>query len=249
MKLPFIAPRNFRIVAHRGASGYAPENTAVAFRLATQMGATEIELDVQLASDEEIVVCHEPTLEKYGYQGLAVSELTWPELSQLDMGSWFSPFLFNQEKMMKLSDLFDEYQTSINYHIEVKGDSERLRSAICKIVEDYGLQSRVILTSFSYDTLTRLRYFDPSIKLGWLVHGIDSTVIANASNGGLFQICARADLVSKELVAEAQTSVSEVRAWGITGTREQVLSLIEKVLETNCDGVTINWPDWIRHGI
>ncbi|MGH6622063.1 MAG: glycerophosphodiester phosphodiesterase, partial [Alphaproteobacteria bacterium] len=63
---PIRVPRGFRIIAHRGASGYAPENTMAAFRLAERMGAREIEFDLQLTKDGHMVVVHDTVLDRYG---------------------------------------------------------------------------------------------------------------------------------------------------------------------------------------
>ena len=89
--LPLRVPPNFRIIAHRGASAYAPENTLAAFLLAERMGATEIELDVQFSRDRQLAIVHDETFDRYGYPGLRSADLTLPELVSLDMGSWFSP--------------------------------------------------------------------------------------------------------------------------------------------------------------
>ena len=62
MTLPMPVPADFRIIAHRGASAYAPENTRAAFDLALQMGVTEVELDAQLTTDGVVALCHDETL-------------------------------------------------------------------------------------------------------------------------------------------------------------------------------------------
>ena len=65
--LPILALPDFRIIAHRGASAYSPENTLPAFELAARMGANEVELDAQLTSDGQVVLCHDTKLERYGH--------------------------------------------------------------------------------------------------------------------------------------------------------------------------------------
>lgn len=116
MHLPITVKRPFRIISHRGASAYAPENTWAAFQLALKMGVIEIELDVQLSSDGEVVICHDLSLERYGHQGY-VEAMSWPELSKLDTGSWFSPFLFHGEKPLRLHDLFKKIRIrNTNHH-------------------------------------------------------------------------------------------------------------------------------------
>ena len=87
MKLPITVPQTFRIIAHRGASAYAPENTLSAFKLAVQMGITEIELDTQLSSDGKVVICHDTTFERFGYGPKVVENMFWKELAVLDVGN------------------------------------------------------------------------------------------------------------------------------------------------------------------
>ena len=246
MQLPIAVKRPFRIIAHRGASAYAPENTRAAFQLAINMGVKEIELDVQLSSDGEVVICHDLSLERYGHQGY-VEDMSWPELSQLDMGSWFSPFLFHGEKLLRLQDLFKEYGAEITYHIELKGTSDQLPGQVCRVINDFKLSSHVIMTSFSYEALKLVSIIAPSLRLGWLVQNIDDNVLSKAKTLQLFQICPRADLLTEEAVLHAHSVVSEVRAWGINGRREEVLALIQKTINTGCDGATVDWPDWISH--
>ncbi len=246
MKLPFIVSPQYRIIAHRGASAYAPENTLASFKLAVDMGVTEIELDVQLSLDREIVICHDLSLERYGYPRI-VEKMNWPELSALDMGSWFSPFLFANEKLLRLQDLFKLYDSDITYHIEIKGKAEKLLEQVCRMITRFNLRDSVIITSYSFERLKQLKSMAFAIRSGWLVPRIDQEVVAKSGGLGLFQICPRAGSVTEQVVQAAHTVVPEVRAWGINGSREEVIALIQKTIDANCDGTTINWPDWIVH--
>ncbi|MGZ8928226.1 MAG: glycerophosphodiester phosphodiesterase [Methylobacter sp.] len=246
MQLPVTVKRPFSTIAHRGASAYAPENTWAAFQLAIDMGVKDIELDVQLSSDGEVVICHDLSLERYGHQGY-VEDMSWPKLSQLDVGSWFSPFLFHGEKPLRLPDLFKEYGSEITYHIELKGTSDKLSGQVCRVINDFNLSGHVIITSFSYETLKVVRDMAPYLRLGWLVQNIDEDVLSKAKALELFQICPRADLLTEKDVRLAHSVVPEVTAWGINGRREDVLALIHKTINAGCDGTTVDWPDWISH--
>ena len=77
------------VIAHRGASAVAPENTLAAFETATAMGADGIELDCQLSKDGHLVVIHDPTLERTTGRSGLVKDFTLAELKQLDAGAWF----------------------------------------------------------------------------------------------------------------------------------------------------------------
>ncbi len=247
VKLPFETPADFRIIAHRGASAYAPENTFAAFDLALEMGVREIEMDAQLSADGVVVLCHDATLEKYGHGRQLVEQTPWEQLAQLDMGSWFSPFLFPDERMPTLRALFKRYSATFTYHIEIKGDAPGLPCAIHRDVEAFGLRDHCLFTSFSYEKLARMKAIAPHARLGWLVESIDDEVLEHAERLGLFQLCPAARPLTREAVQAARTVTHEVRAWGINGSRSEVLALIQHTIRTGCDGMTIDWPDWISH--
>ena len=75
MNIPIWVPEAFRVIAHRGSSAYAPENTLPAFKLAREMGVGEVELDVQLAIDGVVVLCHDLVLTRYGHGDVVVEEM------------------------------------------------------------------------------------------------------------------------------------------------------------------------------
>lgn len=250
--LPIAVPSGFRIIAHRGASAYAPENTHAAFALAQRMGIKEVELDTQLTVDGEIALCHDTTLERYGHGPRVVEQMTWAELASLDMGSFFSPFLYGGERMITLDDLFATYGASFTYHVEIKGKAAGLPAAVLASIQRYQLRHRCIITSFSYDALVATRELDADLRLGWLVQKVDPGTIAQANALRLFQLCPVAKSISAVQVAQARTVVREVRAWGLQGETlrhhdSELRALINLVVECGCDGMTINWPDWVRN--
>jgi glycerophosphoryl diester phosphodiesterase len=245
MTLPLIVPKSFRIIAHRGASAYAPENSFSAFDLALRIGATEIEVDTQLSTDGQVVLCHDKTLDRYGHGNRIVEKMSWAELATLDMGSWFSPFFFKGEKMITLDQLFSRYPGEITFHVEIKGQAEALPETVYRLINEQGLPSRCIVTSFSYESLVAIRTLDARLRLGWLIDKIDPFVLVKAKDIAAFQICPRADEINPEAVARAHEIVPEVRAWGLTGTTAQVVKLMRTVIDSGSDGMTINWPDWL----
>ena len=243
-QLPVTVPSGFRIIAHRGASAYAPENTMAAFRLAQKMGASEIEFDLQFSKDRHIVVCHDRTLDRYGYPGQMVADLTWDELSRLDMGSWFSPFLYGGEGMVAFEDLLSEFTTRFTYHAEIKEPAPGLTAAILNTLAKHGVERRTIVTSFHFDTAMEVKEMAPELLVGWLVRagGFDAESIGKAAAAGFHQLCPPASELTTERVQEAHDRIAEVRAHSVKGLADMV-----RVIETGCDGMTINWPDWLIH--
>lgn len=253
MFLPVRVPPNFRIIAHRGASAYAPENTLPAFELALRMARPQVELDAQLSTDGRIVLCHDTTLARYGYAeefgDQPVESLDWQTLSRLDMGAWFSPYYYAQTPMITLDSLFDIFGPRLFYHLEIKGKAPELPRAVHAAIQQRGLEDACIITSFSYDALTAMRNLDEDIRMGWLIREIDAESVEKAAALGLYQLCPLAATVTAEQVEQARTVVPEVRAWGLMGDDPhnlagQVSTLIRRVVEAGCDGMTINWPDW-----
>lgn len=252
--LPISVPPAFRIIAHRGASAYVPENTLAAFQLAQAMGVTEIETDVQLTTDGVVVLCHDRTLTRYGHGGQVVEELPWESLAALDMGSWFSPHQHHDKRMMTLDNLLTAFGDKLTYHIELKGHAAapQLAAATHRLITNHRLQDACFITSFAYDSLAAMHTVDPTYRLGWLVQTIDEEILEKARALHLFQLCPKAEQVTKAMVEQARSVVTEVRAWGLLGETvarqaAEVQALIQRVLTAGCDGMTINWPDWVRH--
>jgi glycerophosphoryl diester phosphodiesterase len=253
--IPIPVAPTFRIIAHRGASAYVPENTLAAFQLAYDMGVSEVETDVQLTTDGVVVLCHDRTLARYGHGAQVVEAMAWEPLAALDMGSWFSPHLHHDKRLLTLDQLFVAFGDKLTYHIELKGMATppQLAAATHHLITQHGLSECCIITSFAYDSLIAMHQVDPTLRLGWLVQTIDDDILDQARALQLFQICPRADQVTKAWVERARAVVTEVRAWGLGGTTvaneaSEVQALIRQVIASGCDGMTINWPDWVRRG-
>jgi glycerophosphoryl diester phosphodiesterase len=231
-------------MAHRGASGYAPENTLAAFRLAERMGATEIELDVQFTQDRQLVICHDENLARYGYPDLRVEELNMKELLALDMGSWFSPYLYAGERMLAFDTLLKVFHDHFIYHVEMKNPVKGMPKAVLETLSNRRLQDQAVITSFHFEPLTLVRNLAPNMRLGWLIPPgqFRRTNMERAATAKFFQICPPAKSVNKEAVTTAHRYVPEVRAHSVKGLAEMI-----QVIEAGCDGLTINWPDWLIH--
>ncbi|UXR78846.1 MULTISPECIES: glycerophosphodiester phosphodiesterase [unclassified Staphylococcus] len=169
-------------IGHRGASGYAPEHTFSAYdKSLHEMGADYLEIDLQVTKDGHLVAMHDETVDRTTNGSGRVSEYTLNELKQLDAGSWFNtahPNLQNQnyvgQKVPTLDEIFSRYGTQTNYYIETKspdvypGMEEKLLSAL----KDHGLdkknhlsKGKVIIQSFSQESLLKLHHLNPNIPL------------------------------------------------------------------------------------
>jgi glycerophosphoryl diester phosphodiesterase len=159
------------VIGHRGASRYAPENTLAAFRLAAEMGADAIELDVQLTVDGQIVVLHDRTLDRTTNGTGLVSTRNWAELKHLDAGSHFDQN-FAEEKIPLLAKVLSEFGEQLLINIEIKNldrPFSRLPGRVVQLVADLNLQHRVLLSSFNPIALRKARALSKEIPLGLLI--------------------------------------------------------------------------------
>ena len=138
------------IFAHRGASAYAPENTLAAFNLAFEQGADAIELDVKLSADGEIVVIHDPTLERTTNGKGRVVKTSLTALRQLDAGSFFDE-KFHNERIPTLDEVFEEVGNKLFINVELtnyRTRNDKLAEKVAILVKKHNLQERVIFSSF-----------------------------------------------------------------------------------------------------
>jgi len=160
-------PLNF---AHRGASFEAPDNTLAAFLLAAELGADGIELDVQLSKDGEVVVIHNLALEATTDGQGPVREKTLGELRELDAGSWYDP-TFAGQRIPTLQEVIETVGHRLLLNIELKSAGLRddgLAAQVVRIIEDYHLLDRVVLSSFNPLELRRVKQLNPWIPIGLL---------------------------------------------------------------------------------
>ena len=155
--------------------------------------------------------------------------------------------MFAGEKLLTLEELFSAYRDGVTYHLEIKGKTEELPEKVLQAIRKFDLEQSCIITSFSFDALKSMRALTGELRLGWLVKHVDPQICEKAVELGLFQLCPKAEIVTSELVEVCRTVTREVRAWGIAGKPQEIIGLIEQVMRGGCNGMTINWPDWVAH--
>lgn len=163
------------IVAHRGASALAPENTLAAFRRAIDDGAEGIEFDVRLAKDGVAVVFHDATLKRTALRDGNIADFTSTELAKIDIGSWFNKMdrrnadrSYSLQRVSTLSatlEFLNGFKGRI--YIELKCRDSEIRplvSAVCGACGNSVLASRIIIKSFKMAVIPRVRLLCPGLK-------------------------------------------------------------------------------------
>jgi glycerophosphoryl diester phosphodiesterase len=156
------------IHAHRGGSGLAPENTMQAFEAALALGVHWIELDVQTCATGELVVIHEPDLQRLGGVAKPVAALPLAELQSIDVGSHFAP-AFAGARVPTLVEVLETFAGRVGLHVEVKeygirGDGTA--RSVASLLERMDLGERLLVSSYNVFSLARIRRACPRLPLG-----------------------------------------------------------------------------------
>lgn len=240
-------PEKVQNVAHRGASGYAPENTMAAYWKAFKMRADYIEIDVQESQDGQLVVIHDTTLDRTTNGTGKVKDYTMEQLRALDAGSFFDPY-FAGEKLPTFEEVIDTFKGKIGILIELKspelypGIEEKVAAVLKDRHLDKGRHKKIILQSFNFDSMKTIHALLPNVPIGVLTSNP-----ADLSNEKIAEFSAYSNyinptrkLVTKELVDTIHESHMGIMSWTVTKQEE-----VQPLLVTGVDGIITNYPDYI----
>jgi glycerophosphoryl diester phosphodiesterase len=231
------------VQGHRGAMGYAPENTMSSFVLGYELGADLIELDIHLSADNKIFVMHDSDVSRttngLGY----IENLTSSELEILDAGSWFSD-KYKGEKIPLLKDVLEWAHDKINLIIEIKGNPQP-NNLICeellKQVYEYSMSDQVMVISFYHQSVKDIKILDSSIATGILYTGSPIHPCKMAIDAYAESIRPSIKYLTKEIADKAHKDGLCVSAW-IGNTEKEFQTFVD----AGVDSIGCNYPDRLR---
>ena len=242
------------IVAHRGASHAAPENTLAAFRLAFEQDADTIEGDFRQTADGQIVCCHDATTARCGDKALRISATSAAELKTVDVGGWKSP-RYAGERMPTLDEVLAIVPPGRGAFLELKGRAAGIVPRVTAIVLRSTVpMQRLRLMSFDLATVRALRRHLPEAATSWLVEYrteratgritpthdlICRTLRENAIEGLGTQ--ARTDVVTPDFASRLAADGRSLHAWTI-----DTPELADAFVRLGVASVTTNRPALIR---
>lgn len=163
------------VIAHRGFSAIAPENTLAAFNAAIQQGANSIEFDLQISADGVPVIFHDATLDRITGTSGKIRNQTLEQLKQLDAGRWFKPQYIG-ETIPTLAEALQTLKLVEKFlYFDVKPHDEWLDSEIetlLQLLKEHKILHQCIITSFNETFLNRVRQICPEIMLGYFLVNI-----------------------------------------------------------------------------
>ncbi len=222
------------VQAHRGASGYAPENTMASFKMALVMNADYLELDVHLTKDGHLVILHDETVDRTTDGKGAVKNMTLAEIKKLDAGAKFDK-KFKGEKIPTLEELLKTFAGKIKFNIEIKG--EGCEESVVKLIQKYKIEKDVMVSSFHHEYLQKVKELEPSIvTAGLVMMGPKIKHLKNTIKADYLNI--HESFLTKAIYDKAREIGLGVIVWTVNEKEN-----MKRFTQLGVDGIITNYPD------
>lgn len=241
-----------RIFAHRGASYDAPENTRSAIELAANYGAKWVEVDLHLTRDEQVVIIHDPKLNKVTNGKGSVLEHDYATLAQLDAGSWFDE-KYSGEKLLSLETLIILLQQlNINANLELKpilGYEEKLAEVVAKTLKAHWPSAKPwpLISSFSLPAMRAIKHYFPELPRAMLIdEAWSATWRQIVTELGCVSVNTSRRVVTEETVRAMHEVASAVSVYTVNTLEEaeRLFSLgVDAIFTDRADLMLEKWPD------
>jgi len=242
--LAFLATRNqapIVVIAHRGSSAVAPENTLAAFRLAAEQRTDLVELDVQESSDGQVLVAHDADLMKVSGNPARIWESNAATLRAIDIGTYRDP-RYAAERVPTLAEALAACKGRCKVLVELKsyGHNQHLEERVVQIVEAAGMVNDCEFMSMDHDMARKIKQLRPSWRVGFLVaKGMgDLTEL----NGDFLAV--EASMASRRFIRRAHRAGQDVYIWTVNDAAWMLVGLTRGV-----DGLITDHPDLARRVI
>lgn len=252
-----LSPNRILNIAHRGASGHAPEHTMESYRLGEEMNGDYIEIDLQMTKDGTLIAMHDEDVSRTSHQEGLVSDLTIEEIKQLDVGSWFNerfPHLANSKftnlTVPTLDEIVTEFGTSANYYIETKQPNENpgMTNELIRVLQEHDLinqnvrEGQVIIQSFSEESLKEIHKLEPSLPIIQLISYTKKAKISMQELENIREYAVGIGVNYKHL---SQKYIQQVRDAGLLIHPYTVneKSKMKQLIDWGVTGMFTNYPD------
>lgn len=227
--------------AHRGASGYYPENTMLSFRKAIELGATGIETDVQMTSDGILVLIHDEYVDRTTNGSGLVKDFTYSNLNKLDAGSWFNNN-YNNERIPTAEQLIILAKSNnILLNLELKNSEVMYPGIEEKLIEmlyKYNYADKVILSSFNHYSIVHCKEITKEIKTGLLYMASLYQPEVYCKHTGADALHPYFRSIKKEIIDNAKKQGLLINHYTVN---EEVH--MEILIAVGVDGLITNYPD------
>lgn len=234
--------RKVAVVAHRGASGTFPENTARAFREAICLGVEMIEFDVRMSADGQLIVIHDETVDRTSNGSGRVAEMTLAEIETLDAGGWFAAE-FAGERFLTLSQTLELMPPEMRLNVHVKASEVDREQLISKVVEELVRRERLGTAFVASDqaSLILARQLEPRLEICNLSVNPPEDYVRRSQAIGCRILQPGNAMTTAELVAEAHRFGMEVNPFYADDEQE-----MRRLIDCGVDGILTNFPQRLQ---
>ncbi|WP_321368531.1 glycerophosphodiester phosphodiesterase family protein [uncultured Draconibacterium sp.] len=237
-----IAQNTF--IAHRGASYLAPENTVASAKLAWELGADAVEVDVHLSKDNRVMVIHDKDTKRTcsSKTNLTIAKTPSILLRDLDAGSWKGED-FEGEKIPFLSEIIETVPVGKTLVVEIKAGGDDIIPALSRTIEKSGKIDQIVFISFGWDTILKTHAEFPDNKCYWLSSlkpGVKKKM-EQAADKGLTGVNLKYSIIDEEIMAHANAFNLEVLTWTVDDPSEA-----QRLTDIGVTGLTTNRPKWLK---
>jgi len=247
----FTGKANFRlalfqnptVMAHRGLSADAPENTLYAFSDAISVGADFIELDVQQTRDGVLVVMHDSNLKRTTGVNKDIWDVDYADIQNLDAGSWFDPAYANARiPTLEETLQFVDKRAKLNIEIKpTKHGSDTLEQDVAELITQYQYTDACYVTSFSYGSLKKVKEANPEIRTGYLM-SVAYGQFYSLKYADAFSL--NKVFVTSQVVNAAHQQGKQIFAWTVNGMSE-----VRSLCNLHVDSIITDDPVMVQNVI
>ncbi len=226
------------VMAHRGASNAAPENTLAAIHKAIEDGADWVEIDVQETADGEVVVVHDSDFMKVANNSVKIWDADYADLADIDIGSWFDPVFVN-ERVPKLSEVLQLCKDKVGVNIELKyyGHDQQLEQRVIDIVEAENMADQIMIMSLKSDGVAKTKALRPDWKCGLLM----SVHVGKLQNIKADFLAVNSSFATRNFVKRAHNAGKEVFVWTVNDSAD-----MSRMMNRKVDGILTDRPELAR---
>jgi len=231
------------VIGHRGAMGYAPENTMTSFALAVEQGADLIEFDVHLSRDGELVVMHDADVARTCDGKGLVKNLTLAEIRHLDAGVKFDE-RFRGEHVPTLTEVLDWAKQRLPLVIEIKGDplpAVGIEEKLVRTLADFSMLDQVLVTSFFHPALRRVKELAPRLATGLDYAGQLADTVGAARATMADSVWPSWVYWTREIVDQVHRAGLAAGSWGVDNP-----AIMDYLVPLGLDALGSNYPDRLR---
>jgi glycerophosphoryl diester phosphodiesterase len=226
------------VIAHRGASGSAPENTMAAVRQAVDERTDWVEIDVQESADGEVVVFHDSDFMKLAHRDLNIWNATAAELKEIDIGGWFHAD-YRGERVPTLADVLNFCRGKCGVVIELKyyGHDQSLERRVVQIVDAHDTPSEIMIMSLRLQGIKKVRQLRPAWRVGLLT----AVAASDVSGAPADFLAVNAGLATRSFIRDAHQQGKEVFVWTVDDPASMSM-----LIGRGVDGIITNQPALAR---